>query len=69
MRNDSTGQMPGSVTTTNRRQAPAPSEASALKDRRVTRLFEDAHGSLWVGHDSGAIARFHDGTFHKLLFS
>ena len=39
---------------------------TGIEDRRVTRLFEDAAGTLWVGHDSGMITRFRDGRFEPL---
>lgn len=44
----------------------APPEGSDLEDRRVTRVFEDAEGTLWVGHESGVIARFREGKFERL---
>jgi signal transduction histidine kinase/ligand-binding sensor domain-containing protein len=34
-----------------------------LRDRRVGRLFEDATGTLWIGHETGAITRYRDGRF------
>ncbi|HWL13995.1 MAG TPA: two-component regulator propeller domain-containing protein, partial [Opitutus sp.] len=37
----------------------------SLPDRRITRLFEDARGQLWVGHESGMVSRFHDGRFES----
>jgi ligand-binding sensor domain-containing protein/signal transduction histidine kinase len=38
-----------------------------LRDRRITRLFEDAEGTLWIGHETGAITRHRAGEFE--LFS
>lgn len=35
----------------------------SLQDRRVARLFEDAQGTLWIGHEAGAITRYRDGRF------
>jgi signal transduction histidine kinase/ligand-binding sensor domain-containing protein len=34
-----------------------------LRDRRVRHLFEDAQGTLWIGHETGAITRYRDGRF------
>jgi ligand-binding sensor domain-containing protein/signal transduction histidine kinase len=43
-----------------------PANTPALPDRRVTRLFEDAHGTLWIGHDSGIVTRYQAGRFEPL---
>lgn len=40
------------------------SNTPQLRDRRITCLFEDAQGTLWIGHESGAVTRLHDGQFH-----
>jgi len=34
-----------------------------IQDRRVTRLFEDDRGALWIGHEAGAITRYRAGRF------
>lgn len=39
------------------------SNTPQLQDRRIARLFEDAQGTLWIGHESGAITRFRDDRF------
>jgi len=43
-----------------------PGNTPALVDRRVTRLFTDAPGTLWIGHDSGTITRYQAGRFEPL---
>lgn len=37
-----------------------------MKDHRIARLFEDAQGTLWMGHDSGAVTRFRNGRFDPI---
>jgi len=37
-----------------------------LKSSRVTTLFEDREGSLWVGHETGEVVRFKQGRFEEL---
>ncbi|MEO6004884.1 MAG: two-component regulator propeller domain-containing protein [Opitutus sp.] len=37
-----------------------------LRDRRVVRLFEDAQGTLWLGHDSGIVTLYRDGHFKQI---
>ncbi|WP_309017361.1 two-component regulator propeller domain-containing protein [Pelagicoccus sp. SDUM812003] len=34
-----------------------------IQDRRITRLYEDAQGTLWIGQESGGIACLRDGQF------
>lgn len=36
-----------------------------IPDRRVARLFEDAKGDLWLGHEAGAITRYRNGRFER----
>jgi signal transduction histidine kinase/ligand-binding sensor domain-containing protein len=36
-----------------------------MQDRRVVRLFEDAQGDLWIGHEAGAITRYRQGRFER----
>jgi signal transduction histidine kinase/ligand-binding sensor domain-containing protein len=43
-----------------------PANTPAMPDRRVTRLLEDAQGTLWIGHDSGLVTRYRDGNFEPL---
>ncbi len=40
-----------------------------LKDRRISCLFEDAQGTLWIGSESGVITRCRDGRFEPALLS
>jgi signal transduction histidine kinase/ligand-binding sensor domain-containing protein len=40
-----------------------------LQDRRISCLFEDAQGTLWIGTESGVITRYHDGRFEPALLS
>ena len=35
----------------------------ALQSDRVTSLFEDAKGTLWIGHERGDLTCYHDGQF------
>ncbi|WP_221031175.1 sensor histidine kinase [Actomonas aquatica] len=35
----------------------------ALRDRRISALFEDAAGTLWIGHEAGGVTRLTDGSF------
>lgn len=34
-----------------------------LQNSRITALFEDAHDTLWIGHETGELTRLHDGVF------
>lgn len=34
-----------------------------LRDRRISSLFEDAQGILWIGHEAGVITRYREGRF------
>ncbi len=40
-----------------------PGNTPALPDRRIACLWVDAGGTLWIGHDSGAVSRYHEGGF------
>ena len=40
-----------------------------LRDRRVTSLFEDAQGTLWIGHDAGIVTRCREGRFEPFSLS
>lgn len=37
-----------------------------LADHRVTSLFEDAHGTLWIGQETGTLMRYDAGRFAKV---
>ena len=37
----------------------------ALQSDRVTSLFEDAKGTLWIGHERGDLTRYRDGKFES----
>ncbi len=37
-----------------------------LQSDRVTSLFEDAHGTLWIGHERGDLTRYRAGKFESL---
>ena len=39
-----------------------------LQSDRLTSLFEDAHGNLWIGHERGDLTRYRDGKFESLGF-
>ncbi len=36
-----------------------------LQDRRISCLFEDAQGTLWIGHETGVITRYREGGFES----
>jgi signal transduction histidine kinase/ligand-binding sensor domain-containing protein len=40
-----------------------PINTPELQDRRVTSLFENEQGTLWIGHESGAITRYRNHRF------
>jgi signal transduction histidine kinase/ligand-binding sensor domain-containing protein len=42
-----------------------PINSPGLPDRRAARLFEDAKGDLWIGHEGGIITRYRDGRFQR----
>src|SRR2546427_2754996 len=39
---------------------------AGLKNSRVTSLFEDTRGALWIGHETGELSRFADGHFEAI---
>jgi len=39
--------------------------SAGLPDSRITSLFEDSHGDIWIGHDTGNLTRYSEGTFHR----
>jgi len=39
---------------------------AALKNSRVTSLFEDTRGAIWIGHETGELSRFADGHFEAV---
>ncbi|MBI2513272.1 MAG: ATP-binding protein [Opitutae bacterium] len=44
-----------------------PTNAPGMQDRRITRLFADAEGTLWIGHQSGGVTRYREGRFETRL--
>src|SRR6185436_11789568 len=42
------------------------SNAPELQSIRVTSLFEDSEGDLWIGHETGNLTRFKNGQFVAL---
>lgn len=41
----------------------SPTNTPAFSDRRISQVFEEAGGALWIGHESGAISCYQDGKF------
>jgi ligand-binding sensor domain-containing protein len=41
----------------------------ALPNNRITALFEDANTNLWIGHETGEVTRYRDGSFLPVRFS
>jgi signal transduction histidine kinase/ligand-binding sensor domain-containing protein len=41
------------------------SSTKGLPNSRITSLFEDPSGDIWIGHDTGDLTRFSGGTFHS----
>jgi signal transduction histidine kinase/ligand-binding sensor domain-containing protein len=39
-----------------------------LQSDRLTSLYEDKRGNLWIGHERGDLTRYHDGKFESLNF-
>ena len=39
-----------------------------MRSSRVTSLFEDAEGNLWIGCESGELTRYRDGHFYSVSF-
>ena len=39
-----------------------------MHSTRVTSLFEDATGNLWIGYETGELIRYHDGHFYATTF-
>ena len=39
---------------------------SGLRNGRITSLYEDAGGVLWIGHETGELSRFADGEFQPV---
>ena len=40
----------------------------ALQSDRLTSLYEDKQGDLWIGHERGDLTRYHDGKFESINF-
>ncbi len=41
-------------------------DTPGLQSDRITSLFEDATGTLWIGHERGDLTRYRDGKFESL---
>ncbi len=44
------------------------SNTPEMHSSRITSLFEDAQGSLWIGCETGDLVRYHDGHFYSVPF-
>ena len=44
------------------------SNTPEMRSSRVTSLFEDAEGNLWIGCESGELTRYQDGHFYSVPF-
>ena len=44
------------------------SNTPEMRSSRITSLFEDAEGNLWIGCESGDLTRYHDGHFYSVPF-
>ena len=44
------------------------SNTKGLPNSRVTSLFEDSQGDIWIGHDTGDLTRFSDGIFQAVPY-
>ena len=44
------------------------SNTKGLPNSRVTSLFEDPQGDIWIGHDTGDLTRFSDGVFQAFAY-
>ena len=42
------------------------SNTPQLKSSRITSLYEDSEGSLWIGHETGELTRLKDGMFEAI---
>jgi ligand-binding sensor domain-containing protein len=45
------------------------STVEGLTNSRITSLFEDTQGDIWIGHDTGDVTRFSQGKFHPALLT
>lgn len=43
-----------------------PTNAPGLQDRCISQLFADPAGTLWIGHESGAVTRLREGRFEAV---
>lgn len=41
------------------------SNVEELPNSRITSLFEDVRGDIWIGHDTGDLTRYSGGRFHR----
>jgi len=44
------------------------SNTPEMHSSRITSLFEDAEGNLWIGYETGDLVRYHDGHFYLVPF-
>jgi signal transduction histidine kinase/ligand-binding sensor domain-containing protein len=44
------------------------SNTPEMRSSRITSLFEDAQGNLWIGCESGDLTRYRDGHFYSVAF-
>jgi ligand-binding sensor domain-containing protein len=44
------------------------SNSPEMRSSRITSLFEDAPGNLWIGCESGDLVQYRDGHFHSVPF-
>jgi ligand-binding sensor domain-containing protein/signal transduction histidine kinase len=42
------------------------SSSPRLSDTRISALFADAHGALWIGHESGVVTKYEQGRFNNM---
>ena len=42
------------------------STTAAMKSSRVTSLYEDSSGALWIGHETGEVTQYREGRFQTM---
>src|SRR6266567_2581764 len=45
------------------------SNTPGLRNSRITSLFEDPQGLIWIGHETGELTRFDEGEFQPVTFT